>query len=364
MLIIVGLGMTGLLGFCALAADYGVLTNEANRLQRAVDAAALAGVTQLKTKSSDADSEILAAALAKKVAKENGVVDTKDGAIFKDDGTPDAIQFNVASSSTDNTGSTMIRVTATRNTPVYFARIFGVLDSRLTRTAVAQVQAINTAPGVPLGITKETYEAYKSDTDVHDLILVRANKESFGLNDLVAFDLREPSSKSGAHFMDQLIGVDQEYPEIGQLETTLNSSLVSQENFLRRSLEVIFQRASQEPWRDTWTGDVFNSTGIRFDDILAGRSPQTNPRILNLIITNPRATPAPGTFDTEVLGFAPVYLDSYTISMEGGEEVRRLRVRFLPPVFLNDGQPTSGSGSVAGLRTVRLVDPPATTSWR
>jgi Flp pilus assembly protein TadG len=361
LLIMVGLGMTGLLGFCALAADYGVLTNEANRLQRTVDAAALAGVSQLKTKASDTDSEAAAAALARKVAKENGLVDGADGAVFN----TGAIQFNVASSSTDRTGSTMIRVTATRNTPVYFARIFGVLDSRITRTGTAQLQAVSRTSGVPLGITEETYKAYQNDTNLHELTMVRPNKATFERDDFVAFDLRvAPSSKSGAHFMEQLVGNEQEYPEIGQLETTLNSSYVSGGNFMRTGLGTLFQRSSQEPWRDTWTGDTLTSTGIRFNEILAGTAPPNNPRIINLIITNPRTSPAPGTFDTEIVGFAPVYVESYKITLIDGEEYRRLGVRFLPPIFVSDGQQTRDGAAVSGIRTMRLIDPPAATNWR
>jgi Flp pilus assembly protein TadG len=47
-LVIVAASFIGLLGFSALAVDYGVSVTEKQRLQRACDAAALAGASQLK----------------------------------------------------------------------------------------------------------------------------------------------------------------------------------------------------------------------------------------------------------------------------------------------------------------------------
>src|SRR4028119_435182 len=46
-MVVTCLSMVALLGFCALAVDYGRLVSSRNQLQRACDAAALAGATEL-----------------------------------------------------------------------------------------------------------------------------------------------------------------------------------------------------------------------------------------------------------------------------------------------------------------------------
>jgi hypothetical protein len=356
-------GITAMLGFTAIAVDYGSLVVSANRLQRAVDAAALAGAAQLKTGQDDATSETAATRAAIHVAAENGVVDKQDNHVFENNGTPDAIQFNFINAGNPQ-NSSMIRVTAKLDAPLYFARIFGFNSSDLTRTAVAQVQTSSQARVVPLGITQETYETYKPNTDAHDLTLVRANKEVFEFNDLVAFDLREPNSKSGPHFQQQLIGEDPEVAEIGQEETTLNSSLVSQEGNLVNGIATLFQRSAGEPWRDTWTGDVWQSTGIRLNDILEGKSPMTNPRVMNLIVTDKTTAPVPGTFNTIVRGFAPVYVEAINKTVVGEETLVHLRVRFLPPSSATEGTGSASNVPVSGVRNLRLIDPSASTLWR
>ena len=100
----------------------------------------------------------------------------------------------------------------------------------------------------PIGITIETYNAYKNDqTNSHDIALVRQNKALFGKDDMVLFDLRNTNAKSGAHMQDQLTGAQNESVSIGDLETTLNAASPSERGKLSGGLDTLFSRASQPP---------------------------------------------------------------------------------------------------------------------
>src|SRR5437868_15312109 len=72
-IVLVTLSTVFLLGCTALAVDYGLLVVDANRLQRACDAAALAGASQLKM-TNDTTDTYNAKVVAVNTAAQNGVV--------------------------------------------------------------------------------------------------------------------------------------------------------------------------------------------------------------------------------------------------------------------------------------------------
>ncbi|HEY0074450.1 MAG TPA: Tad domain-containing protein [Abditibacteriaceae bacterium] len=338
--VLMACSMTFILGCAALAVDYGLLVADANRLQRACDAGALAGAMKLKQTGIDITDEYNAKIEAQTVALQNGV----------------AVNFNDI---TITNNGTRIRVPGATTRAFFFGRAIGVNSKGITRAATAGVTAgdeLSTAPGnvrvAPIGITWETYLAYKDDRLLsHDIELVRQNKQIFTLNDMVLFDLREQNSKSGAQMQDQLTGARIETSAIGDYETTLNAAQSSEKKKLEDGLQILFDRSEAAPWNDS------DDAGTKYNDILSGASPRNNPRVVYLIVTPSTTNPSNGTFNTQVQGFAPVYIESYYQTNSLGEQVLRMRVRFLPPGTASDGQVTPNpNGSLAGVRVIGLTD--------
>ena len=337
--VVMASSMIFLLGCAALSVDYGLLVADANRLQRACDAGALAGATKLKATGIDVTDEYNAKLEAQTVAWRNGV----------------SVNFDEITV----TNGTSIRVPAATTRSFFFGRAVGATSQGITRAATAGVAAgdnLSTGPGnirvAPIGITWETYMAYKDDRILpHDITLVRQNKEIFGLNDMVLFDLRsEQNAKSGDKMRDQLNGSMAQTSAIGDYETTLNAASGSEQRKLHDGLDTLFERSEAAPWNDS--GD----TGTKYSDILSGASPRNNPRVVYLIVTPSTSNPNNGTYDTQVQGFAPVYIESYGEVNILGETVTRMRIRFLPPGTASDGQATPNPGaSLSGVRVIGLT---------
>lgn len=373
-IVLVSLAMVALLGFCAMAVDYGFLTNDANQLQRACDAAALAGASYLKKTGNDVTDTTNAASAAVYVAFQNGVTITTANCTFLNN-------------------NTQIKVTAGRTQAFMFARALGQASNRVTRAATAGLTAVSagkTGEVAPIGITQETYNAYKNDTGVdHEITLIRQNKTVFqrDLTDpiepdpMVLFDLRSPNGKSGPHFERELTGDDIETSTIGDLETTLDSNLNAEAPNLQDGIGALFQRAAQAPWNDPAGGvssTDWQTVGDQANNIVAGTGRRDNPRVIDMIVTPSTSVTNQGTFNTQVVDFAPVYVvkaytDQYTILANGniihgnatGQSgatqvtVTRLVVRFLPPNNLSSGNPnfipgTPGS-NLTGERILQLL---------
>jgi hypothetical protein len=133
------------------------------------------------------------------------------------------------------------------------------------------------------------------------------------------------------------------------METTLNAENSSTSNKLLNGLQTLFDRSAAAPWNDSTT------TGARYNDILSGASPRSNPRVVNLIITPKTTNPSNGTYDTQVKGFVPVYLESY---YDRGANETFIRIRFLPPTEVSDGSVTPNpdtTGPITGVRVTSLL---------
>lgn len=371
---LVAVGIVVFLGAGALAVDYGLLVNDKNVMQRACDAAALAGASRLKL-TNDAYDTAQASALAIDVAGRNGARITAANINFLDD-------------------YRTIRVSANTTRSLFFARFLGRTHAAVAANATATVKGIDkltTGYVKPIGITWETYNAYKNDlSGYHDLVLIRQNKEVFEQDDFVLFDLRDQPSKSGAKMLSQLIGSDQEEAAIGDFETTLNASLASEGPKLMEGIDILIERAKLSPWFDNGPdlpsflteNDTYNPSPA-YLALINGTMSYDNPRVLTIIITPSTTNPKNGTFNTEIQGFVPVYVEGYyeTASTEGdtGEDTNTngngkkkgkskgngngggndlmMRVRFLPPAAPLPGQGTTTTGgALSGIRTVSLIE--------
>lgn len=327
---IVAFSLILICGCAALAIDYGVLISDKNQLQRAVDAAALGGATELPNTTNARNKAELLARLNRVPA---GAVNTL---------TYDFLNNN-----------SRIRVTAVRQRPLFFARVLGQATGTVRASAVATLSG-NTTPLVsPIGIDTTTLNTFTpggvplpGTLNRTTLTLVRHNDSPFVLNTMLLFDMRsvDTNAKSPPHMRSQLDGTANSIevrPAIPPMPPTdfldaLNASLGPQSSNFLDAMRTRFQSAAGAPWFDVdpaRPADVINYVGQNYDKVFSGTEPINgpapffrNPRILNLIVTNPAPVPFGGSMNTPVLDFAPVYVESITEDSTGTD----MTVRFLP----------------------------------
>jgi uncharacterized membrane protein len=140
-LVIVAGSVLMLMGFSAVAIDYGVLVMDANQLQRACDAAATAGAGELYKSGISSAAQLYdqsnARTLAVSIAQRNGVVIS-----------PNDVSFPA---------SNKIKVSATRLRSLFFARALGVANGTVIRSATAgRIALRGVSQAVPLLFSKKT----------------------------------------------------------------------------------------------------------------------------------------------------------------------------------------------------------------
>jgi hypothetical protein len=331
-----------ILGFSAFAVDYSVLVSDANRLQRACDAAALAGAAQLKATGNNATDTANAKARAVLVAGQNKV--TVD---------PANITFN--------SDFTEITVPAVYTQPLYFARVLSIGSKTLTRQATARAVAGRSTPDLaPIGITQATYDLYAPNGvpaagtgNRAEILFIDHKKQAFGTNDFILFDLRsvENNAKSATHMVSQLEGTEKVQVNIGTETNGVDVDFLDALNAASSGAKFLggmrtrFQAAAGSPWFDAPASppsDYLNYVGQHYDQVFSGSEPTSssgtfrrNPRVMDLIITTPM-TAKGGNTNSPVLDFAPVYVESVS-SVTGGV---KMVVRFLPKNLSSGG----GSG--------------------
>lgn len=124
--ILVALGLTVLLGCGAMVTDVGLIYAEKAKLQNAVDAAALAGVQELP------GNPATAAQIAQDYAQQNGA---------------DNISYSFEAN------NTKMIVSAQKDVPTYFAKIWGIDSKQITATAQAMMLPPTSLTGaVPLSV--------------------------------------------------------------------------------------------------------------------------------------------------------------------------------------------------------------------
>ncbi|GBD85265.1 hypothetical protein BMS3Abin02_01669 [bacterium BMS3Abin02] len=130
---LVGIMLVVLLGLSAFATDLGWFYLNANRAQRAADAAALAGVIYMP-----AEFATTASSTALQIAGANGFTDGVDGVVV----TPSKVKD--AGGVTDSPYE--LRVTVTATVPTFFLKVLGKSSQTITRSAVAEF-----VPPLPMG---------------------------------------------------------------------------------------------------------------------------------------------------------------------------------------------------------------------
>lgn len=127
--ILVAIGLTALLGCGAMVTDVGLIYAEKARLQNAVDAAALAGVLELP------DNPDRAAQTAQDYAQQNGT---------------DTISYSFEAN------NKKMNVSAQKDVPTYFAKIWGINSNQITAKAHAMVLPPTALTGtVPLSLQEQ-----------------------------------------------------------------------------------------------------------------------------------------------------------------------------------------------------------------
>lgn len=354
--VIVGLSMVGLLGFCSLGVDYGILVATKNRLQRTCDAAALAAAPELPAHT--AAAQAMAKYYAEKTAYENGVPVSEITVSF-----PDAKS---------------VSVTANRRVNTLFARAIGILSNKVNAGAVAGRQVLKGLPGAaPIAITVEDYKKFsyklqpngKMGSPLFDAKMVRNHDEDFEDGTFVAMDLRPGNNgKSGAHFENDLAnGYEGETTLDEPVHNALNSSLNSQGAKMLDAINDRIARAKQAPWNDSGLPAV--GAGAKIDNIegvetIANSNlrrytfpnyQNDNPRIMTIMVADPNGQDNNNPLITARF-FAPVYIESV---QEVGKDNFFIRMRILPKLTYSSTDPnvTPGDASTpdTGVGAIRLL---------
>ena len=309
--ILMALSMTTLLGCAALAVDYGLLVADANRLQRAADAAALAGAGELcesgPSLTAIATDTARARALAAVVAARNGVT--------------------ISNPDTDITFPTWNRidVKATTTRGFFFAAILGQRSGVVNRTAMAGRMPLRGVANVaPIAITTDDYNTYKNGTSF-EVKLIRNQDTDFDPGTATSLDLRlDNSGKSGAVFQDDL-----QYGYSGttvldqRINSALNSELPSQGAKLESSFNWLIDQARLPPYNDNGNNYVYPDNNDATPDYPAG-----DPRIITIIVADPSDA---NNSNPQIIArkFVSVYIESVR-SPGGPQGGYYFRMRILP----------------------------------
>ncbi len=305
-LVISALAIISLLGFSAIAVDYGLMVNDANRLQRACDAAALAGATKLKQTGVDAMDVYNAQLAAIAMMREHNVT-TFDWT---------RIEFNAPTFN-------RITVPASTTRNYFFAGAFRLINpnsataSQISRRAVAGRTALRGVPQVaPLAITTIDYELYKSGIQFENR-LIDNNRQDFNPGTLTALDLRiDTSGKSPNIWQEDLTFGTNRTTIIGeQINSTINAELANQGRRLESAMNDRITRAAGAPWYD-------NGSTYTFPNI-----PSDNPRVVTLMVADPNPANNSNPMLTARF-FVSVYVDA--IRYVPGQGTSFLKVRILP----------------------------------
>ena len=325
------LTLVPIMGFGALAVDYGVLILDKTHLQCACDAASLAAAQELKVSGNDTTDTAKATTIAIATAGQNGVTITSSDISFSNN-------------------NSYITVTANLTRGLFFARVLGIVNGKTAASATAGANGppSNYSNGpyvVPIGIVMSDYDKYKfTGTDYtkygHTFTMIRHNKQALGVNDLALFDLRQSNGKSPSKMEDQLIGADRptvtlynypghSYPDYSEgsctntsCQQSLNASGVAQGKFFASGLDTLIDEAAGAPWHDS-TGN--NGTDLTaYNNMVNGTTDYSNPRVINLIVTD-TSDSQNGNSYMPVWAYVPVYVLGYT----GNGKKSDLNVTFL-----------------------------------
>lgn len=301
--VVVALSLVMLLGFCAYAIDYGLLCADANFLQRACDAAALAGAQDLKKTGDDSADVATARTSATNVAAKNGLSSV-------------TISFN---------GNwNKITVQGSRTRTFFFAPILGQKSGNVTRQATAGRMAVTGIDrAVPLAMTVDDYNNFK-DGHQFTLDLINNHETDFSNGTVASLDLRPDSAgKSGAVFQDDLdfgyngtIFIDQ------KIDNALNANLTSQNNKMDIAMGDRIDDAAAAAYADTGNNYTYPNY------------PAGDRRIFTMIVADPN--PLSNNSPTlTARWFVPVYL----VSERTNSGTAKITLRILPTLTVSAADP-------------------------
>jgi Flp pilus assembly protein TadG len=329
-IVLVALSTVVLCGCMAIAVDYGLLVNDANRMQRAADAAALSGANELCKSGTDplaiAADTARARDLAVVVAARNGVtINPLTDVLF-----PSYNKIQVTTQTTRNFG---------------FARVIGATSSSLARKATAGRMALRGLSGAsPLAITTVDYAAYKGG-DPFEVKLIRNQDSDFIPGTATSLDLRlDNSGKSGAVFEQDLTYGYSGQTVIGQpINSALTADDVSQGSKLESAVDYRVNAAKGAPWFDNGSNNTYPNY------------PAGDPRIITIMV----ADPSPANNNNPVVTarfFVNVYVESIR---RPAQKSTFLRIRILPTVSYdsqNSNVIVDANGLITGPSAVVLMN--------
>lgn len=309
--VIAAAGTVAVLGFCALSVDLGRAAATRNKLQRACDAAALAGAQNLPDNPNEARR------IAVKVAALNGA--------------PGVLQTDIAIYDRNTT----IRVPAKQNIGYGFASVFNMRSATVVGAAVAKVEPASQVKDgiVPIAITPDTYLNNKNGTSF-TIQRERQNKGTLGNAEFLTLNL-DDNGKSVRSTQEQIQWGWNGGPIRTDDTATSNNASGGITNALERSLNDRFTRARESPWFDV---GIYNPN-----------TPRDNPRVMTLVLTPPTTSAVNGTYMAPIKGFVTVYVEAY----DSSTEVMRLRVLSSTS---SDVEGTAGDPAATGVRSIRLID--------
>jgi hypothetical protein len=219
-----------------------------NQLQRACDAAAISGASQLP-------NTVNAQSVAITVAGQNNVPSPTIGW---------------------PSGTKRIQVTATRQVPFGFAKVIGLSSGTVSATATAGRFALKgVGYNVPLAITTSDYERFKAGTPFENE-LIDNNRQDFKDGTVTALDVRpNESGKSPDVFQRDLTYGFSGTVSVGDKINALAAALSSQGPNVMQAMTARFNLAAAAPYYDTGNNFVFPNY------------PAGDPRIVTLIVADP-----------------------------------------------------------------------------
>lgn len=189
--VLVALSMMVLIGLTAIVIDGGRLFLEQSRLQKAIDAAVLAGAQELPTRPD------LARQQAEQAASANGISVNEIVLTFEN-------------------GNTLIRAQTARTEPLTFGNALGFSSSNVEAKAAVQLRPLTSAIGViPLGVD------YSRQLSFGDPVVMKAGEADVGNFGALAL-----SGPGADHYEEDLHNGSQSEISVGDILDTQTGNLV------------------------------------------------------------------------------------------------------------------------------------------
>ena len=222
-MVLVAILMVAILGFSAIVVDAGALYFKKGQLQKALDAAVLAGTQELRGKPFNETVKNSAIYTAKEIAQKNGIS-------IVDDGT-ESNKIEVTQNS--------VAITQTVNENLYFARVLSpdFTDADVKAYAKAEYQSLlNSSEAIPMMLK---YNAFKNVYFGQEFELKEEHSETgnFGFIAIDGSNGADDLRIAIENGVEVKIG-DSHYPEPGRISSatsTLNARIVADNNDPSRS---------------------------------------------------------------------------------------------------------------------------------